>query len=134
MTTGGLVVLLTGRDLLRDLDGKRAQQLGPRIETGVRDGLAWLDRNWRVYGNPPDHANYHLMYLYGVERVGDLLRVPTIGKHDWYREGATWLVDHQHADGYFEGVGYTHHPKDVIDTCFALLFLERATLAVVTPR
>ena len=66
-----------------------------------------------------------------LERVGDLLRVHLIGGHDWYHEGARYLLDHQVADGRWYDV-HTHKPINLLNTCFALLFLEKASLAVVT--
>ena len=71
------------------------------------------------------------MYLYGLERVGNLLRVRLIGKHDWYREGAEWRLANQRADESWWARD-THPPKDTLNTCVALLFLDRATLTAVT--
>ena len=39
-----------------------------------------------------------LLYLYGLERVGDLAGRRLIGSHDWYREGADWLLGAQRED------------------------------------
>jgi len=135
MTTGGIVVLLLGRAMLEDLDPKALKADGKVIDQAIHDGLAWLDLHWTVEKNPPaDQATqYHLMYLYGLERVGDLRRASLIGEHDWYNEGARWLVDHQKPDGRWE-VADTHPPFDVLNTCFALLFLDRASLSVVTEK
>jgi hypothetical protein len=95
----------------------------------VNDGLAWLDKYWRIDTNPPAGGRYHTMYLYGLERVGDMLRRNRIGEHDWYLEGAKWLVRNQRKDGQWTSRD-THEPTGVLNTCFALLFLEKATLSV----
>ena len=71
---------------------------------------------------------YRNLYLYGLERVGDLQRRNLIGGHNWYVEGATELVKDQKADGHW--TDFTHEPKELIGTCFALLFLDRATLGL----
>ena len=129
MTTGGIVILLVGRDILGKLDAKTEQ----KVNAAVERGLGWIRENWTVEKNPAPHkAHYHLMYLYGLERVGDLLRVALIGEHDWYREGAEWLLGNQRGNGSW--TGRTHPPRDVLNTCFALLFLDRATLHAITPR
>ncbi|MHC4924791.1 MAG: hypothetical protein ACYTG4_12085, partial [Planctomycetota bacterium] len=60
--------------------------------------------------------------------VGDLLRKNLIGRHPWYIEGARTLVTEQKPDG--KWVSRTHEPRDIISTAFALLFLDRASLAV----
>jgi hypothetical protein len=131
MTTGGLIVLITGRTLLERESPRLAKAMSAQIDVGIHDGLAWLDKNYRVDTNPPSGGSYHLMYLYGLERVGDLLRVHLIGSHDWYDTGARWLLEHQIADGrwYKED---THKPYNLLNTCFALLFLEKASLVVST--
>ncbi len=133
MTSGGIVILLVGRAMLADLDPRTLKRQDPSIEKSIRDGLAWLDLNWTVEENPGNRHYYHTFYLYGLERVGDLRQVHLIGGHDWYAEGAAWLVDDQKDNGCWEH-HTTHPPKHVLDTCFALLFLDRATLSVVTQR
>lgn len=97
-------------------------------------GLAWLAEHFSVDHNPhPAHETpgkndgqyaRTLYYLYGLERIGALLDLEKIGDHDWYTEGATWLVAKQAPNGRWEG----NQP----DTCFALLFLNRATRGPVT--
>jgi len=46
-----------------------------------------------------------------------------IGKHNWYRDGAEFFLKAQRGDGSWAGEGGTA----VWDTCFAILFLRRAT-------
>ncbi|MBV8881254.1 MAG: hypothetical protein JO332_14910, partial [Planctomycetaceae bacterium] len=64
-------------------------------------------------------------YLYALERAGMLLDVPTIAKHDWYAEGAAAILDAQKADGSW--FGGANRCKPTWDTCFAILFLKKAT-------
>ncbi len=126
MTSAGLICLVTGRAILKD---RLVPDLAKEVSVGVHDGVAWLDRNWAVDRNPPGRQNYHLLHLYGFERIGAFMKRRLIGKHDWYREGAAWLVLHQREDGSWFDKG-THDPKDVLNTCFALLFLKRGTAAL----
>jgi hypothetical protein len=64
-----------------------------------------------------DKWNYY--FLYGVERAGMLYDTKLIGSHDWYTEGALWLLEAQGAEGSWD--------DSLFDTCFAILFLKRAT-------
>jgi hypothetical protein len=131
MTTAGIASLLACRKILDEQKSRLlTRERRARIERAVLDGIAWLDRNWTVTENPAIGFWYVNMYLYGLERVGDLERVNLIGSHDWYHEGARRLVTVQKGDGHWEDT--THRPTDVIGTCFALLFLDRATLAVTS--
>jgi hypothetical protein len=131
MTTGGILVLVTARAILKAQSLSVLKPLISRVDRGILDGIAWLDKHWRIDKNPPGPGSYHTMYLYGLERVGDLLRVHLIGEHEWYREGAEWLVPRQVADGRWYATD-THKPHNLLNTCFALLFLEKASLAVST--
>lgn len=107
----------------------------PNGSIAARDrGVRWLAENFTVTTNPqpsfrgrqvgengPEHG-YHLYYLYGLERVGGLLELRKLGEHEWYREGAAWLVGAQGGRGDWTG--------NQANTCFALLFLSRATAPV----
>ncbi len=91
----------------------------------IRDGLGWLVRNWSVVENPGKRKSHHYYYLYGLERVGRLLELDFIGEHEWYPEGARFLVDAQNIDGSWTGSADEGDPR--IATSFALLFLTKAT-------
>lgn len=109
-------------------------------DAGVKKALAWLDKNLDVGRNvgidqsevigPSPWQYYH---LYSLERVGRALNLETVGKQRWYAAGAKWLLAAQQADGHWaDGEG----PRERLsyftaaDTCFALLFLTRATRPV----
>jgi hypothetical protein len=68
-------------------------------------------------GSWPHHVH---SYLWAIERWCGLTNRAKIGDHDWYREGAEALLAMQGTDGSFG--------PDVDDTCFALLFLRKATV------
>ncbi len=155
MTACGITNLLIAVRALEESPKGRKEfserGLDRKVTTAVWDGLAWLDRNWSPFMNPSSQYGYHVYYLYAIEREQDLRMKNLLGKHLWYREGAREILQRQqHAkvkdlfdgraperDVVFWNTGSTHEPKDVLDTCFALLFLKRATShlspAPVTP-
>ena len=99
-----------------------------RVDPVVQSGLSWLDENFSVTTNPGKYPEYHYYYLYALERVGMLTNAVMIGSHDWYREGANYLLDAQSAQGSWRaGAGGKEDAQTVWDTCFAILFLKRAT-------
>jgi hypothetical protein len=95
------------------------------LNKAIHDGLGWLNHRWSVARNPHPESGrrgggeHYYYYLYGLERVGVKLGSRFIGEHDWYREGAAQLLERQGEDGAWE--------EDVVDTCFALMFLKRST-------
>ncbi|MBI3855873.1 MAG: hypothetical protein HY293_09315, partial [Planctomycetes bacterium] len=51
--------------------------------------------------------------------------LPTVGKHDWYGDGAKTLVEGQKADGSWVAGG--GRSNSTWDSCYAILFLKKAT-------
>jgi hypothetical protein len=99
-------------------------------EPALPRALAWLGARLTFDENPADphqggtmHRQYY--WIYSVERAGVLAKQERFGEHAWYAEGARWLLAKQDADGAWNG--------DPIDTCFAILFLKKAT-APLKPR
>ena len=90
--------------------------------------VAWLARNFSVKRNPGQAgspAQWHFYYLYGLERVGRLTARRFVGEHDWYREGAEFLVGSQDAfDRSWNGSGHAENNQH-ITTALALLFLSK---------
>jgi hypothetical protein len=133
MTTAGIASLilckseLIGTAWMRQDRGVRARQLNQAIW----DGLAWLDHNWEIYQNfgYPMNQHYHY-YLYGLERVGVLGELHWIGRHHWYSAGAEVLLKTQELTGEWTSGGTPKKERAVPDTCFALLFLKKATVPV----
>jgi hypothetical protein len=72
----------------------------------------------------------HYYFLYGLERVGVLAGTEFLGEHEWYPVGARYLLREQKGDGSWASVKSppNGHPADYMDTCYAILFLRRATL------
>ena len=96
-------------------------------DRAIQDGLAWLDHHFSVKANPPfeDGAAYYYYYMYSLERTGMLTNRRWIGEHDWYRLGAVELIKLQQPDGSWTGNGWEN---TLVSSCFALLFLRRATI------
>ncbi len=92
----------------------------------VKAGMNWLAYHFSV--------NTNLYYMYGLERTGILYGTEKIGAHDWYADGAKLILKNQNADGSW-GKPPAAKPDDkgklTHDTCFAILFLRRATRPLV---
>jgi hypothetical protein len=149
MTACGIANLLIAKSvMLEDRRGKRIwsdREWAGRVDTAVWDGLAWLDLHWSPFTNPSSRYGYHIYYLYSLERAMDILGKQLVGRHVWYTEGAREILNRQQAaraqdllddrapevDVVYWQTNSTHEPKDVLDTCFALLFLKRATKDIV---
>jgi hypothetical protein len=128
--TASQAVLKTGRRASGDpLQLKSSTNFGK--EFAVRSGLLYLAaqighptfptarQRGRVGDAPPDYY-----FFWSLERVGMIYGLQTIGKKDWYAWGSQILLDHQNENGSWQG-----KYGGVIDTCFALLFLQRANVA-----
>jgi hypothetical protein len=145
MTAGGISSLVICRSELLKV-ASFAKKLEPQVQKGIRDGIAWLGVNFSVTSNPgPAQAPaikelWHHYYLYGLERAGVMAGVPWMGPHDWYGEGVHHLLDGQRDNGswHSSSIGGAMMPEmampgaagNFLDTCFALLFLKRATFRV----
>lgn len=125
----GLILCTSELEAAGELDAA----LSARATEGVRDGLAWIQTHFSVSKNPGGASNdsrtWQLYYLYALERAGSLTRTRFLGGEDWYVAGARHLMSEQRRDGSFD--------FETADTCFALLFLRRATVRtnahVITP-
>ncbi|MDA1195913.1 MAG: HEAT repeat domain-containing protein [Planctomycetota bacterium] len=131
MTTAGLTCLVICQNRLwrtRAFTG----DLRTGTRRGIRDAMAWLQEEFSPSSNRGGSSRWTFYFLYGLERAGILGRFRFLGTHDWYREGAEFLLGRQVAQGYFESGAHWEA------SCFALLFLKRATTRmhapVLTPR
>ncbi len=132
MTTAALAALITAKSELYNLKVlPKNKKLEERIDKSINDGICWLGHHFSVKMNPDDKdkaKSWHYYYLYGLERAGILAQTEFFGQHAWYVEGAKYLIENQKTDGHWEG-----GTKPISDTCFALLFLKRATVPVKIP-
>ena len=126
--TAGAVGTVAIFDMMLDFNWKS--------DKTVKDGLAWLAKNYSVTENKgpcqhnPDPKAFWLYYMYALERAGILVGAEKIGGHDWYQEGAQEIVAAQQGNGSWKSSAYVHnHP--IPETCFAILFLKRATRPLV---
>jgi hypothetical protein len=132
MTACGLANVAMARYVLTSGgDPKKTEAWNARpdasaVQASLYDALAWLDANWSPFANPKSDRNYYVYWLYSVERAMDLVGLAKIGEHLWYSEMGQELINRQNENGSWTS-NTTHRPGDVLDTCFALLFLRRAT-------
>ncbi len=122
MTCSGLLGLAIAHGVAKE---PRAQNPKPLDDPAIKAGLAMLAREIDRSGErrTPDHY-----FLWSVQRVGVLYDLDLIDGKDWYAWGCKALLPRQDNDGAWHDFAfYDHNP--VVNTCFALLFLERANLA-----
>ena len=115
MTAAGITSLF----VVNEQAYKENSVCGKATDDGrLQKALGWLGENFSVESNPR-HGSHHYYYLYALERIGVLTQQKYIGGHDWYREGAQYLVRRQRADGsWADSAG-------LLATEFALLFLGK---------
>ncbi len=142
MTTAGIASLViasgkTGR-ARATVRGGRVRCCGNGDEdpdwVRIERGLDWLGRHFSVRMNPGATHNV-LYYLYGLERVGRLTGRRFIGAHDWYREGAEYLLEVQRrgVGDQWRGSGVGEE-QPVIGTSLALLFLSKGRRPIVVAK
>jgi hypothetical protein len=135
MTVAGVASLTIVEQMLRDDAGVapdgtppccRDEEPNPALERGLR----WLANHFAV-GHNPGSNNWLLYYVYGIERAGRLSGRRFFGDHDWYREGAAFLVANQiRREGAWQGVGL-YENKGIVGTSLALLFLSKGLAPVM---
>lgn len=127
MTAGGVGSLVIC-DYIQGLDWRKDSQ--------VSNGMEWLAKNFSVTFNPGpyEHAgmeensqHQYYYYLYALERAAILYGTEQIGGHYWYARGLQVILDAQRADGSWKSAGTG---SELSDTCFAILFLRKATRAL----
>jgi hypothetical protein len=133
MTCAGLVALAAGKGSQANSAGKgKSDAAVPVKDEQIDRALSFLGK--RLANLKPSSsggssllkadAMGDLSFLWCVERVGVLFDLETIGGQDWFAWGSEILLPWQHADGAWE-----EKHGAVIDTCFALLFLQRVNVA-----
>jgi hypothetical protein len=128
MTAAAVNALIVLRDeLVDDPAHKRTwNDMEKECNQMIGDGLAWMISNWSMQENPRAGKYRFYYYLYTVERLGMLGGIDEIGGHDWYFEGADVLLKDQKDTGMWD-IDNEIDPSDIYNTCYALLFLKRAT-------
>lgn len=131
MTAAALATLSMVRYAIT-LGGKRPERWTGRpdaeaLRAAYLDGLAWLTINWTPYDNPDKGTlnRYNGHWLWMLACAMDLGRIRHIGKHNWYRHMGRQILNRQYADGSWD---LGNKPQaESLDTCFAVLFLTRAS-------
>jgi hypothetical protein len=130
-STAGLVVARAGA--LQTGTATPAQLRA--LDDAVDAGFAWLAAEFTMRSNPGfvGRAHQHWYYwLYSLERACEFAGIARINGRDWYYEGALQLLAQQQKNGSFRA-----DRGDTLlleSTCFAVLFLKKSTLAVLTGR
>ena len=97
----------------------------PGIKKGLKEMASKLDF---TKNTGRTDLQWHYYYIYGIERVGAVLNIEKIGDHDWYPEGVKYLLGAQAKNGSWnDSADDKFGAGDIVDTCFALLFLKQAT-------
>lgn len=123
MCIGGLGALASYCHILKE-DIKKDEK--------IKKAIDWLTKNFTVDRNPcgiGDQDRWDYYFLYGLERAGAVTYIEKFGTHDWYQEGAQYLVRNQEKDGRWKN---KYQVMDALNTCFAILFLKRATEELIT--
>ena len=95
---GGLVELV---DVTRAEDTPAPQATAPAaivskpevIRREVNRTIGWLDNNFDA-----GKFKWPYYYLYGLERLAAFAELEKVGRHDWYYEGAAYLVSHANCE------------------------------------
>ena len=136
MTCAGIAsVIIAGNRLGTDASANQIRCCGggSQDEDAIEAGLGWLARNFTLQVNPGGDSMTKFYYLYALERVGRLSGRRFIGDHDWYREGAEYLISIQDEfQGFWSNVGSMENNN--VATSFALLFLSKGKRQVVVGR
>ncbi len=135
MTVAGLASLSITQQMLISDDGVTPQGVAPccrdsEDDKSVDRAIKWLSTHFAV-GHNPGHTSWLLYYLYGLERAGRLSGQRFFGEHDWYREGASFLIDNQNpTNGHWAGLG-DYEQSPILATSFSLLFLSKGLAPVL---
>ncbi len=110
MTAGGVATMfLIWEKLYVANDRNCAGRVSADLVKSVNAGVEWLGDHFATTHNPLGDGwkrGYTFYYFYGLERVGVASGLKYFGKHDWYREIATAIINGKvspHAD-YTRGV------------------------------
>ncbi|MCR4316100.1 MAG: hypothetical protein NUW37_07120 [Planctomycetes bacterium] len=147
MTTAGVCSLLLCKNELSENRRLWTRNVSEMTEKGIKDGFGWIINNYTMESNPAilngepmeirmgmavqRLGGQHYYFLYGMERMCVFGGFDNLGEHNWYTDGAQVLLNQQKPSGAnmtHWNSGQTHEPQDILDTCFALLFLEKATI------
>lgn len=96
-----------------------------RIKRALKQSLAFIEKNWTMNDQKWPCAQASFYHHYGIERIAALINSEKIGRKEWYKEGAEYIIKSQQKDGSWEN-GTKEYSK-AISTSLALLFLCKGT-------
>jgi hypothetical protein len=119
MTCAGLLGLAVDHGLDQESRGSKS-------DDAIRKALKRLAQNVGERTRRAKPEPTEMYFLWSVERVAVLYQLSRIEGKDWYRWGMQVLLSYQNPEGGWSlgGVG----ANELSNTCFALLFLQRANL------
>lgn len=129
-------LVAAGAAMLAVCKASPSAKMDKRTERAIDRALE-LNRNWLdvelEIGNNARSGMFQYYYLLALERAEALLGWEELGGLPVYEAGAAFICDAQRADGSWRD-DRTHESLATVhsDTCFALLFLLRATRSVAT--
>ncbi|MFK7778897.1 MAG: DUF4159 domain-containing protein, partial [Gimesia sp.] len=135
MTVAGIATMVIVNSMLGDEleinpDGTPNCCVKKETDESIERAVRWMTSHFSVGSNPGVNT-WLLYYLYGLERAGRLSGTRFFGKHDWYREGAAFLIARQSArDGSWKGGGSVEGDP-ILATSFVLLFLSKGLAPVL---
>ena len=123
MTCAGLLALAVGYGL----PAAENVRTDPTKDQAIEKAIQHLSKAIGGRDQRGKPRMLELYFLWSVERVGVLYHLKTIAGKEWYYWGMDILLPNQHSNGSWHAkVGHGSEP--VLDSCFALLFLQRANL------
>jgi hypothetical protein len=133
MTCVGLIGLAMGHGAYKDAygnswkdkDAAKSVLEDPSIQRGLNkltESVGTPPMDWKQRTTQVD-----LYFLWSLERTAMLYNLPNIRGKDWYGWCAQMLVSNQQMDGSWMRGGYPG-ANPHLDTCLALLVLQRANL------
>ena len=123
MTGAGLSSILVSEAALKNVATEKVAQ----TQEATKRAMAKWAKTYPIPA-PARNANHGHVFsiyydLYSLERSMMLGGFLKIGEKDWYHDGALYILYNQMHNGAW---------LDTTDTCFALLFLKKAYIAVAT--
>ena len=135
MTVAGIASLSIAEQMLVSDEGVAADGTAPCCQEPAENkplerGIRWMADHFQV-GHNPGSPQWWLYYLYGLERAGRLSGQRFFGEHDWYREGAAFLIEGQNPNGDWTGHSNPYEQSPILATSFSLLFLSKGLSPVL---
>ena len=93
------------------------------IDRSVVAARDWSAVNFRL----PPPGEFKMYYLYALERMAALGKMEALGPHDWYRQGAQFLVTTQSKNGTWT----IANRGGTVGAAFGILFLTRSTVQML---